>query len=72
MKVLLTNVFPILTWFQKTVPVVLQRETEFLLFLEELQKDISEEVLKVSYFYALFLLVLQHAQLHQMEVNASC
>ncbi|XP_032918394.1 zinc finger FYVE domain-containing protein 26 isoform X2 [Catharus ustulatus] len=31
---------------QKTVPVVLQRETEFLLFLEELQKDISEEVLK--------------------------
>ncbi|NWW26314.1 ZFY26 protein, partial [Falcunculus frontatus] len=31
---------------QKTVPVVLQKETEFLLFLEELQKDISEEVLK--------------------------
>ncbi|NWU40911.1 ZFY26 protein, partial [Hylia prasina] len=31
---------------QKTVPVVLQRETEFLLFLEELQKDVSEEVLK--------------------------
>lgn len=34
---------------QKTVPVVLRRETEFLLFLEELQKDVSEEVLKVSY-----------------------
>uniref|UniRef100_A0A8B9ERR2 Zinc finger FYVE domain-containing protein 26 n=1 Tax=Anser cygnoides TaxID=8845 RepID=A0A8B9ERR2_ANSCY len=33
---------------QKTVPVVLRRETEFLLFLEELQKDVSEEVLKVS------------------------
>uniref|UniRef100_A0A8C3JLK4 Zinc finger FYVE domain-containing protein 26 n=1 Tax=Calidris pygmaea TaxID=425635 RepID=A0A8C3JLK4_9CHAR len=31
---------------QKTIPVVLQKETEFLLFLEELQKDISEEVLK--------------------------
>ncbi|NWT19698.1 ZFY26 protein, partial [Vireo altiloquus] len=31
---------------QKTVPVVLQKETEFLLILEELQKDISEEVLK--------------------------
>ncbi|KFV48576.1 Zinc finger FYVE domain-containing protein 26, partial [Tyto alba] len=31
---------------QKTVPVVLQRETEFLLFLEELQKDVSEKVLK--------------------------
>ncbi|NXX36569.1 ZFY26 protein, partial [Nicator chloris] len=31
---------------QKTVPVDLQRETEFLLFLEELQKDVSEEVLK--------------------------
>ncbi|NXG65171.1 ZFY26 protein, partial [Hemiprocne comata] len=31
---------------QKTVPVALQRETEFLLFLEELQKDVSEEVLK--------------------------
>ncbi|NXM95434.1 ZFY26 protein, partial [Sylvia borin] len=31
---------------QKTVPVVLQRETEFSLFLEELQKDVSEEVLK--------------------------
>ncbi|NXB72879.1 ZFY26 protein, partial [Donacobius atricapilla] len=31
---------------QKTVPVALQRETEFLLFLEELQKDASEEVLK--------------------------
>ncbi|NWR10963.1 ZFY26 protein, partial [Paradoxornis webbianus] len=31
---------------QKTVPVALQRETEFSLFLEELQKDISEEVLK--------------------------
>ncbi|NXF08060.1 ZFY26 protein, partial [Smithornis capensis] len=31
---------------QKTVSVVLQRETEFLLFLEELQKDVSEEVLK--------------------------
>uniref|UniRef100_A0A8C4VEN6 Zinc finger FYVE domain-containing protein 26 n=1 Tax=Falco tinnunculus TaxID=100819 RepID=A0A8C4VEN6_FALTI len=30
----------------KPVPVVLQRETEFLLFLEELQKDVSEEVLK--------------------------
>ncbi|PKU42474.1 zinc finger fyve domain-containing protein 26 [Limosa lapponica baueri] len=32
--------------YPKTVPVVLQKETEFLLFLEELQKDISEEVLK--------------------------
>ncbi|XP_071600514.1 zinc finger FYVE domain-containing protein 26 isoform X3 [Heliangelus exortis] len=31
---------------QKSVPVVLQKETEFLLFLEELQKDVSEEVLK--------------------------
>ncbi|XP_062351912.1 zinc finger FYVE domain-containing protein 26 isoform X3 [Cinclus cinclus] len=31
---------------QKNVPAVLQRETEFLLFLEELQKDVSEEVLK--------------------------
>ncbi|NWI35444.1 ZFY26 protein, partial [Picathartes gymnocephalus] len=31
---------------QKTVPVVLKRETEFLLFLEELQKDVCEEVLK--------------------------
>ncbi|NXO25546.1 ZFY26 protein, partial [Cisticola juncidis] len=31
---------------QRTVPVDLQRETEFLVFLEELQKDISEEVLK--------------------------
>ncbi|KFQ43968.1 Zinc finger FYVE domain-containing protein 26, partial [Nestor notabilis] len=31
---------------QKTVPVFLQRETEFLLFLEELQEDVSEEVLK--------------------------
>ncbi|NXH46906.1 ZFY26 protein, partial [Dicaeum eximium] len=31
---------------QKTVPVALQRETEFLLFLEELQKDVPEEVLK--------------------------
>ncbi|NXS32410.1 ZFY26 protein, partial [Pomatostomus ruficeps] len=31
---------------EKTVPVVLQRETEFLLFLEELQKNVSEEVLK--------------------------
>ncbi|KFP99131.1 Zinc finger FYVE domain-containing protein 26, partial [Leptosomus discolor] len=31
---------------QKTVSVVLQRETEFLLLLEELQKDVSEEVLK--------------------------
>ncbi|XP_010221175.1 PREDICTED: zinc finger FYVE domain-containing protein 26 [Tinamus guttatus] len=31
---------------QKTVPVALQRETEFLLLLEELQRDISEEVLK--------------------------
>ncbi|XP_064514413.1 zinc finger FYVE domain-containing protein 26 isoform X4 [Pseudopipra pipra] len=31
---------------KKTVPAVLQRETEFLVFLEELQKDISEEVLK--------------------------
>ncbi|NXK97130.1 ZFY26 protein, partial [Formicarius rufipectus] len=35
-----------LTRNQKTVPVVLQRETEFLVFLEELQKDVSEEVLK--------------------------
>ncbi|NXE21807.1 ZFY26 protein, partial [Ardeotis kori] len=31
---------------QKTMPVVLRRETDFLLFLEELQKDVSEEVLK--------------------------
>ncbi|XP_061853830.1 zinc finger FYVE domain-containing protein 26 isoform X3 [Colius striatus] len=31
---------------QKNVPVALHRETEFLLFLEELQKDVSEEVLK--------------------------
>ncbi|NXW43474.1 ZFY26 protein, partial [Nyctiprogne leucopyga] len=31
---------------QKTIPVVLQRETEFLMFLEELQEDVSEEVLK--------------------------
>ncbi|NXF71305.1 ZFY26 protein, partial [Sclerurus mexicanus] len=31
---------------QKTVPVALRRETEFLVFLEELQKDVSEEVLK--------------------------
>ncbi|NXG76530.1 ZFY26 protein, partial [Baryphthengus martii] len=31
---------------QKTIPAFLQRETEFLLFLEELQKDVSEEVLK--------------------------
>ncbi|KAI1237821.1 hypothetical protein IHE44_0013908, partial [Lamprotornis superbus] len=31
---------------QKPLPVVLHRETEFLLFLEELQKDVSEEVLK--------------------------
>ncbi|XP_062434046.1 zinc finger FYVE domain-containing protein 26 [Rhea pennata] len=31
---------------QKTVPVALQREIEFLLLLEELQKDVSEEVLK--------------------------
>ncbi|KFV10373.1 Zinc finger FYVE domain-containing protein 26, partial [Tauraco erythrolophus] len=31
---------------QKTVPVALRRETEFLLFLEELQKDVSEEILK--------------------------
>ncbi|NXA81866.1 ZFY26 protein, partial [Thryothorus ludovicianus] len=31
---------------QKTVPIVLQRETEFLLFLEELQKDVPEEVLQ--------------------------
>ncbi|XP_054017590.1 zinc finger FYVE domain-containing protein 26 [Dryobates pubescens] len=31
---------------QKTAPVFLRRETEFLLFLEELQKDVSEEVLK--------------------------
>ncbi|NXA31730.1 ZFY26 protein, partial [Eudromia elegans] len=31
---------------QKSVPVALQRETEFLLLLEELQKDVSEEVLK--------------------------
>uniref|UniRef100_A0A8B9G178 Zinc finger FYVE domain-containing protein 26 n=1 Tax=Amazona collaria TaxID=241587 RepID=A0A8B9G178_9PSIT len=38
-----------LTLFQKTVPVVLQRETEFLLFLEELQKDVSEEVVKVTF-----------------------
>ncbi|NXW55383.1 ZFY26 protein, partial [Eurystomus gularis] len=31
---------------QKTVPVFLQSITEFSLFLEELQKDVSEEVLK--------------------------
>uniref|UniRef100_A0A8C2U4Q6 Zinc finger FYVE domain-containing protein 26 n=1 Tax=Coturnix japonica TaxID=93934 RepID=A0A8C2U4Q6_COTJA len=35
---------------QKTVPIILRRETEFLLFLEELQKDVSEEVLKVSLY----------------------
>ncbi|NWH59484.1 ZFY26 protein, partial [Geococcyx californianus] len=35
-----------LTRDQKTLPAILQRETEFLLFLEELQKDVSEEVLK--------------------------
>ncbi|XP_053924506.1 zinc finger FYVE domain-containing protein 26 isoform X4 [Cuculus canorus] len=35
-----------LTRNQKTLPVALQKETEFLLFLEELQKDVSEEVLK--------------------------
>ncbi|NXX75339.1 ZFY26 protein, partial [Urocolius indicus] len=31
---------------QKTVPVALRRQTEFSLFLEELQEDVSEEVLK--------------------------
>ncbi|NXA44441.1 ZFY26 protein, partial [Nothocercus julius] len=31
---------------EKTVPVALQRETEFLLLLEELQKDVSEEILR--------------------------
>ncbi|NWS76938.1 ZFY26 protein, partial [Crotophaga sulcirostris] len=35
-----------LTRNQKTLSAVLQRETEFLLFLEELQKDVPEEVLK--------------------------
>ncbi|NWR70958.1 ZFY26 protein, partial [Centropus unirufus] len=35
-----------LTRNQKTLPVALQRETEFLVFLEELQKDFSAEVLK--------------------------
>ncbi|XP_006113462.3 zinc finger FYVE domain-containing protein 26 isoform X3 [Pelodiscus sinensis] len=35
-----------LAWDQKIIPAVLQRETEFLLLLEELQKDISDEVLK--------------------------
>ncbi|XP_019406944.1 PREDICTED: zinc finger FYVE domain-containing protein 26 isoform X1 [Crocodylus porosus] len=35
-----------LTCSKKIVSVVLQRETEFLLLLEELQKDVSEEVLK--------------------------
>uniref|UniRef100_A0A8C4YGY6 Zinc finger FYVE domain-containing protein 26 n=1 Tax=Gopherus evgoodei TaxID=1825980 RepID=A0A8C4YGY6_9SAUR len=35
-----------LVWDQKIIPSVLQRETEFLLLLEELQKDVSDEVLK--------------------------
>ncbi|XP_074853319.1 zinc finger FYVE domain-containing protein 26 isoform X2 [Carettochelys insculpta] len=35
-----------LAWDQKIIPAVLQRETEFLLLLEELQKDASDEVLK--------------------------
>ncbi|XP_038260251.1 zinc finger FYVE domain-containing protein 26 isoform X10 [Dermochelys coriacea] len=35
-----------LVWDQKIIPGVLQRETEFLLLLEELQKDVSDEVLK--------------------------
>ncbi|XP_050809350.1 zinc finger FYVE domain-containing protein 26 isoform X7 [Gopherus flavomarginatus] len=35
-----------LVWDQKIIPSVLQRETEFLLLLEELQKNVSDEVLK--------------------------
>ncbi|XP_074921480.1 zinc finger FYVE domain-containing protein 26 isoform X8 [Chelonoidis abingdonii] len=35
-----------LVWDQKIIPAGLQRETEFLLLLEELQKDVSDEVLK--------------------------
>ncbi|KAM7165062.1 zinc finger FYVE domain-containing protein 26 isoform 6-T6 [Macrochelys suwanniensis] len=35
-----------LVWDQKIIPAVLQKETEFLLLLEELQKDVSDEVLK--------------------------
>ncbi|XP_060618493.2 zinc finger FYVE domain-containing protein 26 isoform X1 [Anolis sagrei] len=35
-----------LAWDKKTVPVALQRETEFLLLLEELEKDVPHTVLK--------------------------
>ncbi|KAH0620718.1 hypothetical protein JD844_021418 [Phrynosoma platyrhinos] len=38
-----------LAWDKKTVPVVLQRETEFLLLLEELEKDVPHAVLKELY-----------------------
>ncbi|XP_061467048.1 zinc finger FYVE domain-containing protein 26 isoform X2 [Rhineura floridana] len=38
-----------LAWEQKTVPEALQRETEFLLLLEELEKDVSLAVLKEIY-----------------------
>ncbi|XP_053130387.1 zinc finger FYVE domain-containing protein 26 isoform X2 [Hemicordylus capensis] len=38
-----------LAWEQKTVPVSLQREVEFLLLLEELEKDVSHAVLKELY-----------------------
>ncbi|XP_044292041.1 zinc finger FYVE domain-containing protein 26 isoform X1 [Varanus komodoensis] len=38
-----------LAWEQKTVPVALQKETEFLLLLEELEKDAPHAVLKELY-----------------------
>ncbi|XP_042303954.1 zinc finger FYVE domain-containing protein 26 isoform X3 [Sceloporus undulatus] len=38
-----------LAWDKKTVPVALQRETEFLLLLEELEKDVPRAVLKELY-----------------------
>uniref|UniRef100_A0A8D0HAN8 Uncharacterized protein n=1 Tax=Sphenodon punctatus TaxID=8508 RepID=A0A8D0HAN8_SPHPU len=38
-----------LSWDQKTVPAALQRETKFLLLLEELEKDASDEVLTELY-----------------------
>ncbi|XP_033003272.1 zinc finger FYVE domain-containing protein 26 isoform X2 [Lacerta agilis] len=38
-----------LAWEQKTVPEALQRETEFLLLLEELEKDVSHAALKELY-----------------------
>uniref|UniRef100_A0A8D0BRZ1 Zinc finger FYVE domain-containing protein 26 n=1 Tax=Salvator merianae TaxID=96440 RepID=A0A8D0BRZ1_SALMN len=38
-----------LAWEQKTVPVALQRETEFLLLLEVLEEDVSNAVLTELY-----------------------